>query len=135
MFLGKISIALAAVFAVMATIAFVYVGRGRQALARTGRKFYYIFAAFTCVAAAYLMYLFVTNDFRVEYVYSYSALGDGLIYNIAGYWGGQQGTFQLWLAMAGDQEDVLSLAVLVAAEGPEFWRLKVTRHFLGLQLH
>ena len=99
MFIGKLTIALAAVFAVFATIVYFYVGRGHRRLMLWGRRGYYIFTFFACAAAALLMYAFLTNDFRIDYVYSYSSIGDGLAYNIAGFWGGQQGTFLLWLAM------------------------------------
>jgi cytochrome c-type biogenesis protein CcmF len=100
MVLGKLAIALAAVCALGVTVAFFYVGRGRREFVQWGRKAYYGFALFTTTAAAYLMYLFLAHDFRVEYVYSYSAIGDGLLYNIAGFWGGQQGTFLLWLTLS-----------------------------------
>jgi len=100
MVLGKLVIALSAVCALAVTVAFFYVGRGRRKFANWGRRAYYGFILFTVVATSYLMYLFLAHDFRVEYVYSYSAIGDGLIYNIAGFWGGQQGTFLLWLFLS-----------------------------------
>jgi len=100
MILGKLAIALSAVCALTVTGLFFFVGRGRREFAAWGRKAYYGFIFFTTVAAGYLMYLFLAHDFRVEYVYSYSAIGDGLIYNIAGFWGGQQGTFLLWLFLS-----------------------------------
>jgi len=95
--LGKLSIALAAASALFVAITYFYVGRGRRELAEWGRKAYYAFATFTTIATADLMYQFLSHDFRVEYVYSYSSIKDGLVYNIAGFWGGQQGTFLLWL--------------------------------------
>lgn len=99
MFLGKLAVGVAAVSAVVAALSFLMVGRGRRDLVVLGRRAYYLFAACATGGAAYLFFLFITNDFRVEYVYSYSAIADGLIYNIAGVWGGQQGTFLLWLAL------------------------------------
>lgn len=97
MLLGKLAIALAAVFAAAVTYLYFRVGRGHAPSAVWGRRAYYAFLACTSFATLYLLYLFVTHNFRVDYVYSYSARGDGLIYNIAGLWGGQQGTFLLWL--------------------------------------
>lgn len=99
MFFGKLAVGLAAASALVAALSYLMVGRGHRDLALVGRRAYYVFAACATGGVAYLFFLFITNDFRVEYVYTYSALADGLIYNIAGVWGGQQGTFLLWLAL------------------------------------
>jgi cytochrome c-type biogenesis protein CcmF len=99
MFLGKLCIALGAVLSLWVTYAYFRVGRGDAEAARWGRRAYYGFTACISAATLYLLYLFVAHDFRVEYVYSYSSRSDSLIYNVAGLWGGQQGTFLLWLFM------------------------------------
>jgi cytochrome c-type biogenesis protein CcmF len=48
---------------------------------------------------AYLLltYYFVTSDFSLDYVWSYSSRDLPLIYKISGTWAGQQGTYLLWV--------------------------------------
>jgi len=44
-----------------------------------------------------LTYYFVTSDFSLDYVWSYSSRDLPLIYKISGTWAGQQGTYLLWV--------------------------------------
>lgn len=48
-------------------------------------------------ASAYLLYLFLTNQFAYAYVWSYSSLDLPLFYKISAFWAGQEGSFLLWL--------------------------------------
>jgi cytochrome c-type biogenesis protein CcmF len=70
---------------------------GSQALAR--QAYYYgTFAIF--LASGILLYLIVTHDFRLHYVFSYSDLSLPLSYLISTFWAGQEGSFLLWLLWA-----------------------------------
>ncbi len=58
-----------------------------------------IFAAAGLLTLAYLLltYYFVTSDFSLDYVWSYSSSDLPLIYKISATWAGQQGTYLLWV--------------------------------------
>jgi cytochrome c-type biogenesis protein CcmF len=61
------------------------------------RQSYGLMTAAVVVASAILMYLLVTHDYRLHYVWAYS---DNLIdtkYLISSFWGGQEGSFLLWI--------------------------------------
>ena len=53
--------------------------------------------ALTTLAVVDLLYLILSNDFTVAYVYSYSSTDLPLGYLISSLWGGQEGTFLLWM--------------------------------------
>jgi cytochrome c-type biogenesis protein CcmF len=48
------------------------------------------------VAVAILIYGFVTDDFRIEYVSSYSEVALPLFYKLTGLWAGQSGSLLFW---------------------------------------
>lgn len=64
---------------------------------RKGDKRFHIFLALTAFACVYLLHLFLTHHFEVEYVYAYSSSDLPLFYLISSFWAGQEGTFLLWL--------------------------------------
>jgi cytochrome c-type biogenesis protein CcmF len=51
---------------------------------------------FLTVACSLLIYAFVTDDFRIEYVVSYSEISLPLFYKITGLWAGQKGSLLFW---------------------------------------
>ncbi|MBD3287761.1 hypothetical protein GF337_03065 [candidate division KSB1 bacterium] len=55
------------------------------------------FASFTTIASAFLMYFFLSHDFRFEYVAQYSSSDLPLHYLISSFWAGQEGSFLLWV--------------------------------------
>jgi cytochrome c-type biogenesis protein CcmF len=61
------------------------------------RQTYVLMTAAVVVASGLLMYLLVTHDYRLHYVWAYS---DNLLstrYLISTFWGGQEGSFLLWI--------------------------------------
>ncbi|GAB4387640.1 MAG: heme lyase CcmF/NrfE family subunit [Thermodesulfovibrionales bacterium] len=52
--------------------------------------------AFMSAAVALLVYAFVQDDFRLEYVVSYSERALPLFYKLTGLWAGQQGSLLFW---------------------------------------
>lgn len=48
------------------------------------------------IAAAALIYAFLTRDFQVEYVANYSSRDLPMFYTLAAFWGGQKGSLLLW---------------------------------------
>jgi cytochrome c-type biogenesis protein CcmF len=51
---------------------------------------------FMTIATSLLVYAFVTDDFRIEYVVSYSEISLPLFYKITGLWAGQKGSLLFW---------------------------------------
>jgi cytochrome c-type biogenesis protein CcmF len=53
-------------------------------------------AFFMTLASVILMYAFINNDFRLQYVVSYSDIALPLFYKITGLWAGQEGSLLFW---------------------------------------
>ena len=51
---------------------------------------------FMTMAVGILVYAFLTNDFRIEYVSSYSEISLPSFYKITGLWAGQKGSLLFW---------------------------------------
>ncbi len=94
---GNLSLALALIAAVFSAILFLAGREGDQKFLQAGKRTYYAFFFLTALASAYLLYLFLTHHFEVEYVYGYSSSDLPLFYLISSFWAGQEGTFLLWL--------------------------------------
>ncbi|MDA1234573.1 MAG: cytochrome c biogenesis protein CcsA, partial [Acidobacteria bacterium] len=56
--------------------------------------------ALTTVAAGLLLAAILTDDFRLNYVASYSSLSQPLVYRFAAWWGGQEGSLLFWTWIA-----------------------------------
>ncbi len=74
--------------------------RGKEDLHNLARGFYVMTTMFLCLAIFDLMYLILSHNFSVAYVFSYSSTDLPLGYLIATLWGGQEGTFLLWIFFA-----------------------------------
>lgn len=61
------------------------------------RYSYIAFTIFTTLASAFLMYFFLTHNFRLEYVIQYSSRDLPLHFLISSFWAGQEGSFLLWV--------------------------------------
>ncbi len=96
---GNLSLALALAASVFSAILFFAGRNGEEKYLKPGRNIYYIFLTFTTLASFYLLYLFLTYHFEVEYVYAYSSSDLPLFYLISSFWAGQEGTFLVWLFM------------------------------------
>ena len=63
----------------------------------TSRQLYYLTSILIILASILLMGSLLTNDFQNAYVYSNSSHDLPVIYRIAAFWAGTQGSFLLWL--------------------------------------
>lgn len=97
MLFGNLSLSLASVFALFSAIFFLRGAKGDERFLNIGRKTYYAFLFFVFLASAYLIYLFLSHRFQVEYVYNHSSLTEPFWYLISAFWAGQEGSFLLWL--------------------------------------
>lgn len=96
--LGDLFIFLAAISGLGAVTLYALAWRGRDHLLRLARGSFIVCAASVLSALGMLLYLILTHDFSVAYVYSYSSTDLPLYFLISSLWGGQEGTFLLWLA-------------------------------------
>ena len=96
-YLGQLLIFVATVCASASAVLYFLAWRGKENLLGFARKSFLLAAGSIVGALATLMYLILTHDFTVSYVYSYSSTDLPLGYLIATLWGGQEGTFLLWI--------------------------------------
>ncbi len=99
MLLGNLSLSLAFLAALFSAFFFLIGGKGNERFLEAAKRIYYLFFFFTFFASAYLLYLFLTHHFEVEYVYNHSSLKLPWFYLLSGFWAGQEGSFLLWLLM------------------------------------
>ncbi len=94
---GAISIVLSCAALVISTAAFFVAARGRRRFESLAVRSYYYFTGLTIVASLILLYHFLAKDYSYQYVYEYSSSDLPLFYLISAFWGGQEGTYLLWL--------------------------------------
>jgi cytochrome c-type biogenesis protein CcmF len=94
---GDLFIYLAAVCSLTSLFAYILVWRGRDSLLSLSRTFYQLSTVFIVGTLGIMLYLILTHDFTVKYVYSYSSTDLSLGLLISTLWGGQEGTFLLWI--------------------------------------
>lgn len=70
--------------------------KGKDSRERKGRLFYRLSAGMILLAAGYLYYLILSDNFRYFYVFGYSAREQAFIYKISAFWAGQEGSYLLW---------------------------------------
>ena len=100
--LGQFALALAMGLAlVQAVLGLAGAGRGNAAWMAAVRPAAQGQLVFVAMAFGCLTYAFVTNDFSVLYVASNSNSKLPLAYQIAGVWGGHEGSLLLWTLMLG----------------------------------
>ncbi|MDI3257984.1 MAG: heme lyase CcmF/NrfE family subunit [Kyrpidia sp.] len=73
--------------------------KGKRRWVVSGRWAAIAAAGLASLASLSLIGLLVTGDFRYEYVADYTSRDLGLLYRIAAFWGGNQGSLLLWLWM------------------------------------
>ncbi len=88
-----------AFFISLLTCAFILVGLMRNDIRfiESGRRGIYGMTIFTTLSSFALVYLFVTDNFQVEYVASYSDRALPLFYKITAFWAGQKGSLLFWV--------------------------------------
>ncbi len=80
--------------------AFFRTARGDIAYRSLALRSYHLFCLATMLAAVYLFYLFFSHDFTVKYVFEYSDRSLPFFYLLSAFWGGQEGTYLLWLLLS-----------------------------------
>jgi cytochrome c-type biogenesis protein CcmF len=95
--LGQLSILAALVMNLVAGGAYFLQARGNRKVGHLAEKSYHFFVLFTAIASVLLYYLFFSHDYRFTYVYQYSQREQPFLYILSAFWGGQEGTYLLWV--------------------------------------
>ncbi len=94
---GTLLLWLAFLLGVASTVAYALVIRGSSGARAIARQAYLLMTAAIVVVSGLLMYLLVTHDYRLHYVWAYSDNLLELKYLVSSFWGGQEGSFLLWI--------------------------------------
>ncbi len=94
---GDFCIVAAALTTTISTLLYLFVWRGKHLYRQLAR--YFFTASMLSIAAALLtlLLLILRHDFTVAYVFSYSSTDLPWYYLVSSLWGGQEGTFLLWI--------------------------------------
>lgn len=97
--IGSIFLSAALVFSVIAMVMYFLSFRGYKNTLNFARYSYHGMAIFVIAASAFLWYAILTHQYQYKYIFSYSnnSLTTGLLFS--SFWGGQEGSFMLWLLL------------------------------------
>ncbi|GIK21859.1 MAG: cytochrome c assembly protein [Ignavibacteriota bacterium] len=97
--IGSIFLSAALVFSVIAMVMYFLSFRGYKNTLNFARYSYHGMAIFVMAASAFLWYAILTHQYQYKYIFSYSnnSLTTGLLFS--SFWGGQEGSFMLWLLL------------------------------------
>jgi len=110
--LGYISLLLALVLALYSIFAFIIgLRRTYPELIRSARHAVLAACGLVLLASFALMYSFLTGDYSLEYVASYSSSDMSPLYKFAAFWGGNQGSLLIWAMVIS-----ISSAILVSSK-------------------
>lgn len=93
------AVALWAALAALMTSTYFYFqsNRGNEDKRPLARQFYVLATLAVIIASGILLFLILSHDFRIHYVFSYSDRSLPTPYLISTLWAGQEGSFLLWL--------------------------------------
>ena len=88
---GTLLLWLSFLLGVASTVSYVLVIRGNEKLRGFARQSYVLMTAAIVVVSGLLMYLLVTHDYRLHYVWAYSDNLLSMRYLISSFWGDRRG--------------------------------------------
>lgn len=94
---GALALWVAFAAVVASSVLYVRSLRGHEGSRVLARQMYALATVSIVVASAILMYLILSHDFRVHYVFAYSDRSLPPAYLFSTFWAGQEGSFLLWL--------------------------------------
>ena len=100
--IGSIILTLGLAFSIISMIMYFLNYRGYKNTLNYGRIAYHGMAVLVIIASVFLWYVILTHQYQYNYVYSYSnnALRSlGFLHLASSFWGGQEGSFMLWLLL------------------------------------
>ncbi len=97
--IGSIVLTLALACSIFTMVMYFLTYKGYKNTLNYGRIGYHVMAMLVIVAATLLWHAILTHSYEYKYVYDYSqnSLKTGFL--IASFWGGQEGSFMLWLLL------------------------------------
>jgi len=97
--IGSVVLTFALAFSLLSMVMYFLNYRGYKNTLNYARIAYHGMAMLVIVAAFILWYSILTHQYQYKYIYSYSnnSLKTGFL--IASFWGGQEGSFMLWLLL------------------------------------
>ena len=97
--IGSIVLTIALACSIFTMVMYFLSYRGYRNTLNYGRIGYHVMAMLVIVASTLLWHALLTHSYEYKYVYSYSqnSLKTGFL--IASFWGGQEGSFMLWLLL------------------------------------
>ncbi len=97
-FLGDLFINAAFVSAILAAIGyFIYAQNDTYKHFKISNWLFGLQGFFLVIASALLLYIILTHQFNFYYVYNYTSSDLQLKYLISAFWGGQEGSFMVWI--------------------------------------
>ncbi len=96
---GSVILSLALLFSIISMILYYLTFRGYNNTLNFARIFYHAMTVFVIAASTFLWYAILTHQYQYKYIFSYSnnSLSTGLLFS--SFWGGQEGSFMLWLLL------------------------------------
>jgi len=124
--IGYVALALALAISIYTAVASI-LGVRRQSLklAESARKGVVATAALVTLASAILIYLLLTHDFQVQYVYEHVSTYQPTIYTLSAFWAGQEGSLLLWLWL-------LTIFSVLIARREEGWSQELKPYALAV---
>ncbi len=97
--IGSIFLSVALVFSIIAMVMYYLSFKGYKNTLNIARYSYHGMAIFVIAASTFLWYAILTHQYQYKYIFSYSqnSLSTGLLFS--SFWGGQEGSFMLWLLL------------------------------------
>ena len=97
--IGSIFLSIALVLSLISMVMFFLTYRGYKNTLNVARISYHGMAIFVIAASVFLWYAILTHQYQYKYIFSYSnnSLTTGLL--LSSFWGGQEGSFMLWLLL------------------------------------
>ncbi len=128
---GKILIYLAFVCCLLAGVGyFRYSRNGEQRFFRISSWFLAAEGILIVAAMGLLLYLILTHQFQYYYVFNYTSRSLPLKYLISAFWGGQAGSFLLWIFFTAVVGLLLAKWTRKPYRGPVLFFLVLTQAFL-----
>jgi len=124
--IGYGALVLALVISIYTAVASILGARhGSAKLAGGAQKGVVATAMLVTLASAILIYLLLTHDFQVKYVYRHVSTYQPAIYTLSAFWAGQEGSLLLWLWL-------LTIFSVLVARREEEWSLELKPYALAV---
>ncbi len=114
---GELAVFLALAMTLLSGAAFFMSALGRKEFYDLGVRAYKMLIVFASLGTVWLFYLFLTHDFSIDYVYSYSSSDLPLHFVFSAFWAGQEGTYLLWFLLSG----IFGLLIIKHGRQYKYW--------------